>query len=154
MLSALVVLQETFGLKEAPKERVMTMAQISSATYPSMISRMAKKGLIEYGSEPGTLVITDAGREQAPDDHDFVTSNEEHHEEIKKKLRGKARAIFVALADGKPHRKEDIMEAVDCTNPKTFKPLLSRDLKKNGWIEYPSKGTVQLSDQCFPFPRD
>jgi DNA-binding PadR family transcriptional regulator len=153
VLSALLVLHTTFGFEEAPKERVQSMAKISNSTFPSMLSRMVKKGLIAYGSTPKTLKITDKGREEAPDIEDMPTSNVEHHEEIKKKLKGKARRIFEYLADGKVHAKEKVMEAVDCTNPKTFAPLMSRELKKPGYIEYPSMGKVRLSNECFPFGR-
>ena len=143
-----------FGIQEAPQIRVMTMTQINRSTFPSLISRMAKTGLIVYGSQPRTLKITDKGRSRAPADHEFVTSNAEHHESIRNKLKGKARQIFDLLADGKAHHKDDIMVAVNCTNPKTFAPLMSRELKKHGYIEYPSNGMVQLSNVCFPFPRD
>ena len=129
------------------------MTDISKSTFPSLLCRMVKKGLIAYGSESGTLMITDKGLEMA-DVQDIPQSNEEAQEGHKQKLKGKARRIFEILADGKVHSKEKIMEAIGCQNPATFKPLLSRELKKHGYIEYPSKGTVQLSDLCFPFGRD
>ena len=154
VLSVLVYLQDIVKMDECPKARVQKQAEITSATFPSLISRMAKKGLVEYGSDKGTLKITAMGREKAPDDYDFPTSNEEFHQTILKKLKvAKARDIFEILMDGRPHSKQDIMEAIDCTNPKTFAPLLSRELKKPGYITYPSRDTVQLSDECYPLSR-
>ena len=141
-------------MEEAPKERVAVMAKISDATFPSMVSRMVKKGLIKYGEYPGTLVLTEEGMALAEPSDDIATSNEEVHEGIKKDLKGKPRQIFEILADGKVHNKEDIMKQINCTNKATFAPLLSRELKKKGLIQYPSKGTVQLSDMCFPFGRN
>lgn len=153
VLAAIAELKLRHRLEEAPKKRVAAMAEISSSTFPSLISRMTKKGLVEKGSTSDTITITDMGMEQV-DPIDIPTSNEEVQQKIKEKLKGKPLRIFEILLDGKPHAKEDIMEAVDCTNPKTFSPLLSRVLKKPGYIEYPSKGTVQLSDDCFPFGRE
>lgn len=153
VLAALAELKLRHGLEEAPKKRVASMAGIPSTTFPSLISRMAKNGLVEYGSTPEMMKITDKGMEQV-DPIDIPTSNEEAQERIKEKLKGKPLRIFEILQDGKPHAKKEIMEAVDCTNPKTFAPLLSRELKKLGYIDYASKGTVQLSELCFPFGRD
>lgn len=154
VLSVLVFLQDIVKMEECPKARVQKQAEVSNSTFPSLISRMAKKGLVEYGSNKGTLKITAMGREEAPDGHDFPTSDEEYHQTILKKLKNaKARQIFEILMDGRPHSKQDIMEAIDCTNPKTFAPLLSRELKKPGYIIYPGRDTVQLSDECYPCSR-
>ena len=71
-------------MEEAPKERVAVMAKISDATFPSMVSRMVKKGLIKYGEYPGTLVLTEEGMALAEPSDDIATSNEEVHEGIKK----------------------------------------------------------------------
>ena len=153
VLSVLVYLQDIVQLDECPKDRVQKQSEVSTSTFPSLISRMKSKGLVEYGSGNATLKITAKGREKAPDDMDFPTSNEEYHQKILEKLKGKAKLIFEILMDGQEHSKEDIMDLVDCTNPKTFAPLLSRELKKHGYITYPSRGTIQLSDECYPLPR-
>jgi len=153
VLQALALLQQSTGNVEVCKKKVAGAAQITSSTFPPLITRMVKKGVIEYGSGSGTIKITEKGLAMVGDLPDMPTSNEEHHEEIKKKLKGKGRLIFEYLADGKAHKKEDVMDAVDCTNPKTFAPLLSRELKKPGYIHYPEKGKVQLTDDCFPFGR-
>jgi len=152
ILSVLAYLKQTFGIIEAPKKRVATMAQISSATFPSLLSRLKSNGVIEYGSGD-TIKITEKGLKNAGPSHDAPTSNADVHENIKNKLKGKARLIFEHLADGQVHDKEDVMEAIDCTNPKTFGPLLSRELASKGYVEYPSKGKMRLTDECFPFGR-
>jgi hypothetical protein len=124
------------------------MADISSATFPSMISRMAKKGLIAYGSDSKTLIITAKGEAMA-EPVKVATTTEEVQEEIKKKLKGKALRIFEFLADGMPREKKDVMIAVDCLNASTFAPLVSRELKKHGLVEYPTRTTMKLSAMCF-----
>lgn len=56
------------------------------------------------------------------------------------------------MEDGNEYEKTYIMEQIDCINPKTFAPLMSRELKSKGLIEYPSQTTVKLArDVCFPF---
>jgi predicted transcriptional regulator len=153
ILNALATLRLLHGLREAPKKQVAGMAEVSNSTLPSLLSRMTKKGLIEYGSTSETIILTDKGMEMA-DSLDVPQRNEEAHEAIKQKLKGKPLRIFEILADGKPHTKESIMKTVNCTNPSTFAPMLSRELRKPGYIHYPSTGTVQLADCCFPFGRD
>ena len=165
VLMAIYELKVTHGFNDgAPNKRVATMANIPSTTFPSLICRMIKKGLIERTSSGGggddggattsSIKITELGMEQV-DPIDIPTSNEEAQQKIIEKLKGtKPRRIFDYLLDGKPHRKVDIMVAVDCTNPSTFAPMMSRELKKHGYIEYPEKGRVQLTDVCFPFGRD
>lgn len=152
ILAALADLKARHGLDEAPKKRIAAMAEVSSSTFPSLISRMAKKGLVEYGSTSDMIKITDEGLEQT-EPIDIPTSNVEAQERIKEKLKGKPRRIFELLQDGLPREKQDIMEAVDCTNPKTFSPMVSRELKKHGYVEYPTKTSIQLADVCFPFGR-
>jgi hypothetical protein len=142
------------NLDEAPKKRVAAMAEISSTTFPSLVSRMAKKGLVEYGSTSEMLKITGKGLDQV-DPIDMPTSNVEAQERVKEKLKGKPLRIFEILQDGKAHEKEDIMKAIDCTNPKTFAPMVSRELKKHGYIEFPIKTSMELAESvCFPFGRD
>jgi predicted transcriptional regulator len=160
VLAAIYELKVTHGFDEgAPNKRVASMANIPSTTFPSLICRMIKRGLIERGGDgdggrTATIKITELGMEQV-DPIDIPTSNEEAQQKIKEKLKGnKPRRIFEYLSDGKPHKKVDIMVAVDCTNPCTFAPMMSRELKKHGYIEYPEKGMVQLTDVCFPFGRD
>ena len=148
--SALASLKITHGIEEVDKKRICKMANISEATAPSLFSRMVKENLIRYGTAPNTIAITDAGMEIA-EPCDVITSNEEYHEQIKKELKGKAVQIFEILQDRQIHKKADIMKAINCTNKNTFAPLLSRAFAKNGYIQYPSRDTVQLSDTCFPF---
>jgi predicted transcriptional regulator len=150
VLNAILTLKLQQRLDEAPKKRVQTMADISSATFPSMLSRMAKKGLIVYGSDSKTVIITAKGESMA-EPVKVATTTEEVQDDIKKKLKGKALRIFefLAEANGEPREKQEIMEAVDCLNPKTFAPLCSRELKKHGLIEYPTKTTIKLSSICF-----
>ena len=155
ILSVMFVLLNQ-GVEEPTKERVQKMAQVSAATFPSLISRIIKKdGTLEYGQGTGTLKLTNKGKDvasQLTPPEDLVTTNAAVHESIKKKLKGKALKIFEILADGDEHEKKVIMQQVDCMNPSTFAPLVSRQLKSPGYIEYPSKTTMKLAKQvCFPF---
>lgn len=151
VISALAVYKARFGVDEAPKDRISSMAKVSSSTLPSLLSRMVKKGQIEYGVEPSTIKLTDKGMALA-EPLDIPTSNEELHEELKKDLKGKSLRIFEFIADGKVYDKKDVMEAVECTNPKTFAPLVSRELRKQNLVHFPSKNTIQLTKDCFLFP--
>ena len=130
------------------------MACVKPSTLGPLLSRMTKNDqTIEYGSSAGTLRLTKKGQLEA-DPGDIPSSNEEHHKRIQQQVKGKkARAIFALLADGdRTLSKMELMKAVDCTNPKTFGPLLSRELKKPGYIEY-TDGNVRLSDSCYPYGR-
>lgn len=156
ILLALFTLERMHNESNPTKQRVMAMSQIKSSTFAPMVSRMAsKKGLVE--SSNGNLCLTDKGREAAGNvegAESMPTCNEEVHESIKEKLKGKkVKLIFDILSDGATHTKASIMERADVTNPKTFAPLLSRELKKPGYIDYPSKDCVRLVDSCFPFGR-
>jgi hypothetical protein len=153
IVSALALLKKVHQLEEAPKVRVAKMAGIPNATLPSLLSRLKSKGCIEYGVVSGTIKVTDKGMAEMVDPNlHFPSSNAEHHETIKAQMKGKARQVFEILMDGEIHDKQDIMEAIDCMNPTTFAPMMSRELKN--FIHYPSKGLVQLHPDCFPFDRE
>ena len=152
VLAAVYELLVTHQLSVAPNERVRSIAEISKATYPSLISRMVQKKLLERG-DAGCIKITKLGMTQV-DPINIPTTNDEAQRRIKDKLNGnKPRQIFDYLSDGKPRKKTEIMKAIDCMNQSTFAPLLSRELKRPGYIEYPEQGMVQLSDVCFPYGR-
>ena len=152
VLNTLAALQQRTGREEHDKTRVRTMADIKQSTFPSLITRMVGSGLIKYGTSTNTIKLTEEGFATA-DPIDVPTSDEKHHEKLKLELKGKVLAIFEYLADGKVHDKTSVMEAVDCTNPKTFAPLVSRSLAKKGLVHYPTKGTIALTDDCFPCTR-
>lgn len=144
------------GIEQPTKEHIQKMAQVSAVTFPSLISRIIKKdGTLEYGEASDTLKLTHKGKDvasQLTPPGDLTLTNAGVHENIKKKLKGKALKIFEYLADGNEYEKKAVMEAVDCMNPGTFGPLISRELKSKGYIEYPSKTTLKLTkDMCFPF---
>lgn len=87
---------------------------------------------------------------QAPKDVLMPTSNEEHQQELLKKLKGKPKEIIQILMDGATHRKQNIMQAINYLNPNTFAPLLSRELKKPGYITNVGKDSMKLSKECYP----
>lgn len=156
ILSVLFIKHQVYDEEESCKKEIAASAKVSMTTFAPLVSRMKKKGLIESGSGGGRIKLTKQGMDLAAtvaDPKDMVTTNEEVHEQIKQELKGKARKIFVYIADGEEYEKTDVMDAVDCTNPNTFGPLLSRDLKKPGYIEYPSKTTIRLTAKCFPFEK-
>ena len=118
----------------------------------------SKDGTIAYGTTgSGTIRLTRTGKDVAAKlapPEDLPTCNAHVHDKLKEHLKGKALTIFYFLTDGQEHEKKDVMEAVDCTNPKTFAPLLSRELKSKGLIEYPRRTTVRLTkEMCFPFDK-
>jgi len=111
IVSALALLKRVHQLEEAPKERVARMAGISSGTLPSLLSRLKSKGWIEYGTASGTLKVTAQGMTLVDPTLHFPTTNEEHQDAIKAKLKGKALRVFEILVDGEIHEKQDIMKA-------------------------------------------
>ena len=156
ILSVMFALMVNQAIDEPTKDHIKKMMQISSRTWPSLILRMASKdGTIATGDAPGTLKLTKKGKDMASKltpPEDLPTCNAHIHDKMKEQLKGKALKIFEFLADGQEHEKKDVMEAVDCMNPKTFAPLMSRELKAKGLIEYPNRTTVKLTkDMCFPF---
>jgi len=155
ILTALFVLHENYNVVEPTKKRVAVMAKVSMASMPSLLSRKLKKpGFIEYGSTKDTIKLTKKGLDRAANltpAEDMVTTNEQVHENIKKQLKGKALLIFNFLLDRKEHEKAEVMKAVKCENPKTFNPIVSRELKKHDIVEYPAKSTIRLNPAvCFP----
>jgi hypothetical protein len=152
------MLKEIQGIDEPTKKRVATMANVSMGSMPAMLSRELKKHiLIVYGCTKGTIKLTPAGKDPAATfatKVDMVTTNEEVRANIKSKLKGMAQQIFEYLEDGQEHFKFEVMEAVRCTNKNSFHPILSRDLKKFDYVEYPTKNTIRLTVNpavCSPF---
>jgi len=144
------------NVDEPHKERVRKLAQISRGSFPSAISRIVKKeGTIENGKEPGTIKLTAMGKDLAAGitlAGDLASTNAEIQENLKKTLKGMALKIFEYLSDGEEKEKEDVMSAVNCTKKSTFGPIMSRDLRAKGIVEYPNRTTVKLSkEMCFPF---
>lgn len=158
ILSALFILSERLGEDEPAKKRVAAMAKVSKSSLPAILSRdLKKKGWIEYGSAKDTIKLTKQGKERAAtfpesDGQGMATTNKQVQDEIKSKLKGKALTIFIYLLDGKEHEKSDVMKAVDCLKTNSFNPIVSRDLKRHGYVEYPTRTTIKLGKACFPFP--
>lgn len=158
ILSALFVQKQSYDKEEVEGKEVAKLAQVSMSTFTPMVSRMiTKKGLLERGSPKGTIKLSKKGLDLAStlvDPSRLVTTNAQVHEQIRDSLNGKPLEIFNLLADGKEHRKEDIMKAIKCTNKSTFAPLMSRTLAKEGYVEYPTSKTVRLKQsKCFPFQK-
>lgn len=159
ILYALFFLYDRCGEKEPTKKRVATMANVKMSSLPSVLTRKLKEpGWIEYGSQKGTIKLTKSGLDRAASlvpPSDMVTTNQQARDEIKKKLKGKALQIFCFLEDGEEHEKTQVMEGIGCTNKNTFNPIVSRDLRKWEYVEYPSKTTIRLNPAvCFPFKED
>lgn len=155
ILSVLLALLNNQGIEEPTKDSVKKLTGISAGTWPSLISRMAKNdGTIAHGAEAGTLKLTAKGKDIAANPsppEELPTTNAKVHEKIKQGLKGKALQIFEHIEDGQEHEKKDVMKAVKCTNPNTFAPLVSRQLKAKGLVEYPSRTTIRLTkEMCFP----
>ena len=165
ILSALFVFSSVHNSDTPEKEFVRAVADVKKVTFYPTISRMKKpKGLIQYTLHQKTMKLTDKGRDEAAklalkDDQltlkdDLVTTNEQHHVNIKKKLSpGLARNAFEYLSDGREYNKMDVMGAIKCTNRNTFGHLLSKMLKKPGYIEYRGEKNMRLTNLCFPFGR-
>jgi predicted transcriptional regulator len=158
IMSALFIRDEIHGEEESDSTEIAAAAGISKATYAPLISRMKKAGVIANGSAKGKIRLTENGKDRAAglvDKSIVVSTNAEYHEtHLRPNFKGTTLKIFNILADGNEHRKEDIMAKVDCTNPKTFNPLFSRNFGgKTGMTETGPGGMVKLAAKCFPFKK-
>jgi DNA-binding transcriptional regulator YhcF (GntR family) len=139
------------------KEKIAKLASIAPKTVANTFLKLVKKGLVEKGSVPQTMVLTEAGVQHVGPMAKSGGSNEEVHERIKSQdLTGKQVALFEALLDGEIHQKDVIAKklAFESKSTKGFQNLVGA-VKGKGFVHYPTKDTMQLvEDICFPFGKN
>ena len=134
--------------------RQTTTDDIKEKNLPCILSGLKKNGYVEY-PDKSTVRITDEGMEHADiDSIKIPKDNSEAQVEIKTthNLKPKECAFVDLLSDGQIHRRVDVMETLEIKSKQTLSCMMS-GLKGKGFIEYPDKTTVQLTDMCFPFGR-
>jgi hypothetical protein len=156
VVNALARFRQRQGLEDVPRKQVAVQVGMKPTSLQVLISNMKKNGLVECRNSE-TVRLTDQGLAMSNvEDAPAPVDTETVHEDIKTNvLKGKSRMvqIFDFLADGKVHKKADVMDAIGYTNKASFNVLMSQT-KSTGILEYPDKDTVRLTtDMCFPLGR-
>jgi hypothetical protein len=146
-----------FGRSTAKEHLPVYAAIAGRSTIRNGLARLKKQGLITV-TRTGEVVPTDKGMESADWTNvnldNIPSTNEDYHKIVKtsKKLSDRERKLFDHIADGQPHLKADIREALGYLNNSTWRNLMAR-LKKKDVMEYPNSKSVQLVKRMFPFER-
>jgi DNA-binding MarR family transcriptional regulator len=144
--------------KDVPnKEKLAKLGGIAPKTLANTLPKLFKKGFVEKGSDPQTVVLTAAGVQHVGPMAKRGGNNEEVHERIKSQdLKGKEVKLFEALLDCEIHEKDVIAKKLgyESKGTKGFINLIGA-VKGKGFVHYPAKDTIQLvEDMCFPFGKN
>jgi len=90
---------------------------VKSAGFAKAVSIAKAKGSIEYPSSK-SMRLTSKGKWEAPPTLNPPQTNADVHIRIKKLLKPTAVQLFDLLADGLPHPREEVAEAMGYTNQK------------------------------------
>jgi hypothetical protein len=102
-----------------PRIQVALMSgysNIKSAGFSKAASRLKDEGYISSGN--GTMSLTTKGKQCKSDMPNPPTDNEDVHRRFKSLLTPTCARMFDLLADGKAHKKLDLMADLDYTNEK------------------------------------
>lgn len=155
ILSTLATLYQR-GNKSPDKKLVESLCAKAMAkkTFMNTITKLKEKELVV--ATTNTFALTETAMDEMGDDM-FSTgvTNEEVHEKLLEKLKGKKVAMFKLLADGNVHNKEDVARELkfkEGKKQKGFQNLIAEMKNKEHLVEYPSADTVQLIKAiCFPY---
>lgn len=143
--------QFSFGHEKAPRNTIMTMAEIGSPkSFANMLPDLKRDGLVEYDSK--FIWLTDAGKDHVGEEALAAPKdNGPMQEKIRSgMLKGKkAREIFDFLLDGKWYTRQEIAEKMGQVYNKGFQNAvgsLSKIVERQG-------GKIRLADMCFPAGR-
>lgn len=156
VVNALAKLQKHRRVTDAPRKQVAALTGMKLTSFNVLLSHMKKKGLVECRTSD-TVRLTQEGKDMANVDDDTtpLPDTAAVHDDIKRNVLSgtKMLEIFDYLADGKVHKKADVMQAIGYTNKNSFSVLMSNTKSKTGVLEYPDNQSVRLTDMCFPFGR-
>lgn len=144
------------GTETPERKKVASLTALNPKTMANAVTKLKQKDLLECPSGD-TFKLTDKGVEELSEflEGEIGKTNEEVHEKIKAKLKGKEVAFFDLLVDGAEHDKEVVAKAlgfVDGKKQKGFQNLAGVLKNKHSVVFYPTKDTVQLvKDVCFPW---
>lgn len=149
------------GIEEIPRHQVVSLTGYSKDSLRVMLCKLRTQGKVEWDS-PKTVRLTKIGWETVGEVNDssrVVMSNEDTQTRLKEtyKLSGTKADIFDLLLDGAAHSVANLMAAVKCTNPDSFRVYCSSLTSKKvaERVKGPMSGEkmLQLTDLCFPFGR-
>jgi len=125
----------------------------NNGSFKKALFRASKRGQVDL-SDKSSVFLTEKGQQEAGDVPELPT-NKEAQEAILEELTSKRKEAFELLNDGKVYLRSDIAAKLGYESEKHqgFKKLLDR-IKAMGYLDYPDKDSVQLSDTCFPNGRD
>ena len=139
----------TFGMDEFARSKLEGHTGLKSKTLANAFTKLKQQGLITMTTT--SISLTDAGKKKMGTTNNKAKTNDDRHEDIKSKLKGKQIVLFDLLKDGRTMSKDDLAQALDYENKSTkaFQNLVAA-MKSKGICEYPAKDTVRLQDFCFP----
>lgn len=149
------------GLKVIPRQQVVSLTGYTKDSLRVTLCKLRKQGMVEW-NDPKTVQLTKEGWEStdgSTDGERVALSNEDTQDRLKEtyKISGIKAQIFDLLLDGAAHRISDIMVAVNCTNPDSFRVFCSALTSKGitERLQDPTSGDkmLQLTDMCFPLGR-
>ena len=153
VLDTAAMLVVTTGKNPVERHRVVQMlGTMGNSTLANALTKLKKLEWMKV--EPKSLEVTELGMENADtDNEEAVTTNEEHHAQIKEKykLKDKEIMLFDLLADGATHDAKIISTEMGMKMNSTWANLKT-SLKKKGILEFQGK-TLKLTDDMFPFGR-
>lgn len=152
IINSLAWLEQGVGLSPVVKKQVALMAGQSptSGGFFNNLGALRSAGLIEYPS-PGSVALTDAGRNAVDDNADVPTSSEQLQQQVIAMVSGSQAAILRELIDIYPDAiaKGDLAQRVgqSPTSGGYFNNL--GRLRSLGMIDYPQSGYAVAADVLF-----
>jgi len=151
-----------FGKEDLPKKDLVGLVGYkheNTKAFAHALKELKKEGLVTLSS--GFVCLTAKGKDQIPQDttppaQDNEGARDRFFKILAKKVSQmvKLKEIWTILADGKPHKVDDIVSALGYThtNTKGF-AVPKAALKKMDLIEDAGKGSIRLTDKALPFGR-
>jgi len=154
ILNTVAALQQNLGREEVERKKLPALTGIQGkSTIANALTKLKNSDWMTV--TPTKVSITDKGMANADlsaiDQIDLPTNDADYHESVKNQfgLKPKAIELFDVIADGRPHKKKDVVAALGMKMNSTFANLLT-GLKKLNIIEY-TASEVQLHADMFPF---
>ena len=156
VLNVTAMLARLSGCNNVSKEKMIAFVKCEGVTGNSTIrnalAKHKKAGLLVVA--PKVITITEEGLSQADINVDLAfANNEEYQKKIQEqmKLKPSACELMQELVGGRVRNKKEVAAALGMKMNSTWRNLLT-PLKKLNILAY-DKGTIQLTDDMFPFGR-
>jgi len=135
------------GHLQPSRPMVAAIAQLSpnASHFSNTVSSLRTAGLVIYPPQPGLIEMTPEGIAVSG----TVTFERPAFDIVRERLTGPQMKIYDALSAGNEMNRADVAAAAGLSvNASHFSNTVS-SLKTLGLVEYPSKGTLRLSDWIF-----